>query len=44
MTYMWNLNYDTKELNYEAEADSETEKRLVCPKVGVGEGWEFGVS
>ena len=24
ITYMWNLKYDTNELNYEAETDSQT--------------------
>ena len=38
-TYMWNLKYDTNELIYETERDSQTENRLVVAKVeGVGEG------
>ena len=36
---MWNLKYDTSELIYETETDSDIENRLVVAKVGVGEGW-----
>ena len=33
---MWNLIYDTNELIYETETDSDIENRLVVAK---GEGW-----
>ena len=38
---MWNLNYDTNELTYEAEADSQTQRTdLWLPRgKGLGEGW-----
>ena len=38
---MWNLKYDSNELIYETETDSQTENRLVVAKEeGVcGEGW-----
>ena len=36
---MWNLKYDTSELIYETETDSDIENRLVVAKVGVREGW-----
>ena len=42
---MWNLKYDTNELIYETERDSEN--RLVVAKgegVWGGMEWEFGVS
>ena len=42
---MWNLKYDTNELIY--ETDSQTENRLVVAKGKGDEGgmdWEFGVS
>ena len=42
---MWNLKYDTNELIYETETDSQTERRLVVAKGGgAGRGWEFGIS
>ena len=44
---MWNLKYDTHEIIYETETDSDIENRLVVAKgEGTGEGndWEFGVS
>ena len=52
ITYMWNLKYDTNELTYETEIDSDVENRLVAKgKVGGrwGEGggemeWELGLS
>ena len=46
ITYLRNLKYDTNELVYERERDSQTENRLVVAK-GEGEGWrdwKFGVS
>ena len=44
---MWNLKYDTNELIYEKETDSQTESRLVV--VGGRRGgrvvdWDFGIS
>ena len=37
---MWNLKYDTNELIYKTETDSQTENRLVVAKGrGVGEDW-----
>ena len=42
---MWNLKYDTNELNQKTETDSQSENRLVVAK---GDGgwidWEFRVS
>ena len=35
ITYTWNLKYDTNELIYETETDSQTENRLMVAK---GEG------
>ena len=35
ITYSWDLNYDTNELIYKTETDSETENTLVVTK---GEG------
>ena len=32
VTYMWNLKYDTNELIYKTEADSQTENRFVVAK------------
>ena len=39
--YMWNRKYDTNELIYETETDSQTQKTdLWLPRGrGVGEGW-----
>ena len=34
ITYMWHLKYDTNELIYETETDTDIENRLV-----VAEGW-----
>ena len=40
ITYMWNLKYDTNELIYKTERDSQTQRRdLWLPGVGLG-GWE----
>ena len=40
ITYMWNLKYDTDELIYKTETDSDMENRPVVAKgAGVGEGW-----
>ena len=42
---MWNLKYDTNEIIYETEMDSQTENRLVVAKAersGRGMDWEFG--
>ena len=44
---MWNLKYDTNELIYETETDSDIENRLVVAKGEGGEGGkdsEFGIS
>ena len=36
---MWNLNYDTNELTYKAETDSQTENKLMVTKgKSVGRG------
>ena len=36
---MWNLNYDTNELTYKAETDSQTENKLRVTKgKSVGRG------
>ena len=37
ITYMWNLNYDTNELIYKAEADSQTQTHG-CQGGGMREG------
>ena len=38
--YMWNLKYDTSELIYKTETDSQTQRTdLWLPGWGVGEGW-----
>ena len=48
IAYMWDLKYDTNELIYETETDSQTQKRLVVVKGdGVNGGrmaWEVGFS
>ena len=44
---VWNLNYDTNELIYKTETDSDIENRLVVAKGKGGwrrEDWEFGIS
>ena len=41
---MWNLKYDTNELNYETNRLPDTENRLVVAKGGGGREWEAGVS
>ena len=38
ITYMLNLKYDTNELIYKTETDSQTEKKLMVRGKGVGEG------
>jgi len=45
--YMWNLKYDTNELIYKAETDSDIENNLVVAKgerSGERLDWKFGVS
>ena len=37
---MWNLKYDTRELIYKIEIDSQTETRLEVAKAEVGWGRE----
>ena len=48
ITYMWNLKYDTNELIYKTETESQTQKtNLWLPKekgVGGGINQEFGIS
>ena len=44
---VWNLNYDTSELIYETETDSQTQRAdLWLPGGGAGGGkdWEVGIS
>ena len=44
---MWNLKYDTSELIYEEETDSDIENRLAVARGEGGRrgiGWEFGIS
>ena len=41
---MWNLKYDTNELIYETDTDSDTENRLVVAEGEGGMDWEFGIS
>ena len=39
ITDMWTLKYDTNDLTYKTEAESQTENRLViAKKMGVEEG------
>ena len=39
ITYMWNIKYDTNELIYEPQTDSQTQKpKLWLPKGKAGEG------
>ena len=38
ITYMWNLKYDTDELIYETETDSQTQKKLMVIKGAKGWG------
>ena len=38
ITYMWNLKYDTNELMYKTETNSQTENRLVAAKGEKGRG------
>ena len=42
--YMWNVKFDTNELNYKTETDSNTEKRLVAKGAWGGMDGEFGIS
>ena len=47
IAYIWNLKYDTNELFYETETDSDIENRLAVVKEegkGGGMDWEFGTS
>ena len=40
ITYMWNLQYDTDELIYKAEIDSQTQRSDLLPRGGwEEEGW-----
>ena len=45
---MWSLKYDTNELNYKAETDSQTWRIDLCLPRGSGDGgemdWEFGIN
>ena len=46
ITYMWNLKYDTNELIYKTETDSQIEQESWLPRGeddGGGMEWEFGV-
>ena len=43
ITSMLNIKYDTNELIYETETDSQTEKRHAVANGG-GMNWEFGIS
>ena len=38
ITYTWNLKYDTNELIYEPESDSQAQKKKIM--VTKGERWE----
>ena len=44
MAYMWNLKYDTNELIYKTETDSQTENKLIIAKGKRGRdklgGWD----
>ena len=43
--YMWNLKYDTNELTYETETDSQTQRTdVLLPRGWWGEEWEFGLA
>ena len=48
VTYMWNLKYDTNELIYKIEIDSQTENKLMVTKGERGErginNWEFAIN
>ena len=41
VTYIWSLIYDTNEIIYKTEEDSQTDDRPVVAK-GVGGGWIWG--
>ena len=40
ITYMWNLKYDTNELIYKTETDSQTERHVVAKGEGDGGGMD----
>ena len=42
ITYTWNLKYDTNELIYEPETDSQAQKKKKKTMVTKGERWERG--
>ena len=44
VTYMCNLKYDTKELIYETETDSDIENRLLVAEGEGGMDWDFRIS
>ena len=45
ITYTWNLQYDTNELIYKTETDSQTERMVAKGEGGRGRmHWEFGIS
>ena len=39
IAYVWNLKYDTNELIYKIEKDTDIDKRLVVAKGVIREGW-----
>ena len=40
ITYMWNLKYDTSELTYKTETDSQTQRKDLLPRRRrLEEGW-----
>ena len=41
---MWNVKFDTNELNYKTETDSNTEKRFVAKGTWGGMDGESGIS
>ena len=46
ITYMWNLKYETNELIYKTETDSQIEQESWLPRgedEGGGMEWDFGV-
>ena len=47
ITYRWNIKYGTRELIYETETDSQTQRKdfwLSRGRDGRGMDWEFGTS
>ena len=42
ITYMWNLKYDTNEIIYKTETDSQ--RAGGCQGGGLGEDWGLGVA